>query len=172
MLRSGPGPTIGAVFERFTDAARRVVVAASLEAVALNHHYIGTEHILLGMGSEEAGAAFRLLQLFDVPGDWTHRRVDEIVGRGTGDTPPAGHIPFTPRAKKILEMSLREAIRLGDRFIGSEHLLLGLLREGEGIAAQLLAERGVTLAGVEAGLGDVEREPDPGLGDDGGPPVA
>jgi ATP-dependent Clp protease ATP-binding subunit ClpC len=166
------------VFQRFTDAARHVVVAASTEAAALNHHYIGTEHILLGMGSDEAGAAFRLLQLFDIPRQWTHRRVEEIVGRGTGDAPKAGHIPitipFTPRAKKVLEQSLREAIRLGDRFIGSEHLLLGLLREGGGVAAQLLAERGVTLPGVEARLGDVEREPppDPGLGDDGGAPVA
>jgi len=161
------------VFERFTDQARRVVVGAQEDARDLNHHYIGTEHILLGI-MQCGGAGFHLLELFEVPLDEVRERVLEIVGRGQG--PPPNHIPFTPRAKKVLEMSLREALQLRENFIGSEHLLLGLLREGEGIGAQILSARGVTLTAAKARLGDVEREeapePQPGdpprdLGDDG-----
>jgi len=148
---------MGIVFERFTEAARRVVVSAQTEAVALDHHYIGTEHILLGILNDDSGAGCRLLQLFEVPIDWVRQRVVEIIGRG--GSAPSGHIPFTPRAKKVLELALREALRLHDNFIGSEHILLGLFREGEGVAVQILAERGVTRAGIEARLGDVEREP-------------
>jgi ATP-dependent Clp protease ATP-binding subunit ClpC len=148
------------VFERFTDAARRVVVGAQAEAYALNHDYIGTEHILLGVLRDDAGAGFRLLGLFEVPIDEVRQRVEEIIGRG-GGSPPAGHIPFTPRAKKVLEMSLREALQLGDNFIGSEHVLLGLLREGQGVGAQVLAERGVTLTALRDRLEDVERDPGP-----------
>jgi len=150
---------MGVVFERFTVDARRVIVLAAEEARLLNHHFIGTEHLLLGIMRHDGSAGFRLLQLFDVPADDVRGRVEEIVGQGQGA--PADHIPFTPRAKKVLEMSLRESRRLGDRCIGSEHVLLGLLREGDGVGAQLLRERGVRLAAVEARLGDVEREQPP-----------
>ena len=149
------------VFERFTDAARRVVVGAQAEAVGLNHDYIGTEHILLGILADDTGAGFRLLALFDVPIDTARQRVEGIIGRGRGSA-PAGHIPFTPRAKTVLEMALREALQLGDKFIGSEHVLLGLLREGQGVGAQVLAEWGVGLTAVRDRLGDVERERPPG----------
>jgi ATP-dependent Clp protease ATP-binding subunit ClpA len=145
------------VFERFTDAARRVVVGAQAEAVGLSHNYIGTEHILLGILRDGTSAGFRLLALFEVPIDEVRQRVEAIIGRGS-ETAPSGHIPFTPRAKKVLEMSLREALQLGDNFIGSEHVLLGLLREGEGVGAQVLSERDITLAAVRSRLGDVERE--------------
>jgi ATP-dependent Clp protease ATP-binding subunit ClpC len=147
------------MFERFSDAARRAVVDAQEEARGLGHNYIGTEHLLLGIMSQGGGAGARLLQMFEIPTDWVRARILEMIGRGQGQ--PAGHIPFTPRAKKVLEMSLREALQLGDNFIGSEHVLLGLLREGRGVAAQVLAERGVTLAGVRDRLGDVEREAAP-----------
>jgi ATP-dependent Clp protease ATP-binding subunit ClpC len=148
-----------AVFERFTDAARKVVVSAQEEARQLSHNYIGTEHVLLALLRPESGAGFRLLERLEVPGDEVRQQVLEIVGRG--EETPEAHIPFTPRAKKVLEMSLREALQLRDNFIGSEHLLLGLLREGEGIGAQVLSERGVTRAAVESRLGEVEREPGP-----------
>ena len=148
-----------AVFERFSDQARRAVVGAQEEARLLGHDFIGTEHLLLGILRFEDGAGARLLRLFDVPVGWARSRVRAIVEPGRGS--PSGHIPFTPRAKKVLEMSLREALQLGDNFIGSEHVLLGLLREGEGIGAQVLVERGVTLAGVRGRLGDVDREQGP-----------
>jgi ATP-dependent Clp protease ATP-binding subunit ClpA len=145
------------VFERFTDRARQAVVGAQAEARALDHHYIGTEHVLLGLLSVGTGAGFELLGLFEVPIDEVRQRVEEIIGRGDGGS-PSGHIPFTPRAKKVLEMSLREALELGENYIGTEHILLGLLREGEGVGAQVLAERGVTRAAVWNRLDDVERE--------------
>jgi ATP-dependent Clp protease ATP-binding subunit ClpC len=145
------------VFERFTDRARAVVVGAQAEAVALNHDYIGTEHVLLGLLRVRSGAAFELLGLFEVPVEAVRQRVEEIIGRGDGSE--AGeHIPFTPRAKRVLEMSLREALQLGENYIGTEHILLGLLREGGGIGAQVLVERGVTLRAVSDRLDDVERE--------------
>jgi ATP-dependent Clp protease ATP-binding subunit ClpC len=147
------------VFERFSDRARRVVVLSQEEARLLNHNWIGTEHLLLGLMRTEEGAGFSLLQILEAPLAAVRDRVIEIIPRGEGA--PLGHIPFTPRAKKVLEMSLREALRLGDHFIGSEHLLLGLLREGDGVGAQVLREHGVTLAAVEARLGDVEREQAP-----------
>jgi ATP-dependent Clp protease ATP-binding subunit ClpC len=148
------------VFERFTDRARRVVVGAQAEAVALNHTYIGTEHILLGLLRVTSGSAFELFSSFDVPIEEVRRRVEEIVGRGRGKS-PSGQIPFTPRAKKVLEMSLREAIQLGDDSIGTKHVLLGLLREGEGVGAQVLVERGVTLAAVRKRLGGGATPPEP-----------
>ncbi len=143
------------MFERFTDPARRAVVLSAEEARGLGHDYIGTEHILLGiMGSE--GAGFRLLQSFEVPFDEVEARIVEIVGRGQGAPPE--HIPFTPRAKKVLEMSLRQALQMGENYIGGEHLLLALLREGQGIGAQVLVERGVTLEAVRGRLDEIERE--------------
>jgi ATP-dependent Clp protease ATP-binding subunit ClpC len=131
------------VFERFTERARRVVVFAQEEARMLNQNYIGTEHLLLGLIREEEGVAARALQslgisLFDV-----RAQVEEIIGRGT--SAPVGHIPFTPRAKKVLELSLREALQLGHNYIGTEHILLGLIREGEGVAARVLYNLGADL---------------------------
>jgi ATP-dependent Clp protease ATP-binding subunit ClpC len=131
------------VFERFTDRARRTVVFAQEEARMLNHNYIGTEHILLGLLREEEGVAARALTSLGVSLEAVRRDVGEIVGRGS--EVPRGHIPFTPRAKKVLELSLREALQLGHNYIGTEHILLGLIREGEGIAAQVLQKLGADL---------------------------
>lgn len=124
------------MFERFTDSARRVIVLAQDEARMLNHSWIGTEHILLGLIREKEGAAAQTLESFGVPIEAVRERVNEMVGPGS--VVVAGHIPFTPRAKKVLELSLREAQQLGDTYIGTEHLLLGLIREGEGLGAQVL----------------------------------
>jgi len=131
------------MFERFTDRARRVVVMAQEEARALNHNYIGTEHILLGLMNEGQGIAARALEALGVSPDATRQQVKEIIGHGEGTVP--GHIPFTPRAKKVLELSLSEARQLGHAYIGTEHILLGLIREGDGVAAQILVEGGVRL---------------------------
>ena len=134
------------MFERFTDRARRVVVLAQEEARRLNHNYIGTEHILLGLVREGEGVAARALESLGVSLERTRAQVEDIIGRG--DEPPADHIPFTPRSKKVLELSLREAMQLGHDYIGTEHILLGLVREGEGVAAQILVKSGVDLAAV------------------------
>jgi ATP-dependent Clp protease ATP-binding subunit ClpC len=131
------------MFERFTDRARRVVVLAQEEARLLNHNYIGTEHILLGLLHEGDGIAARALDSLGVGLDRTRREVEAVVGRG--ERAPSGHIPFTPRAKKTMELSLREALQLGDNFIGPEHIMLGLLREGEGAAARVLVAQGTDL---------------------------
>ncbi|MBW3604289.1 MAG: hypothetical protein KY460_05115 [Actinobacteria bacterium] len=131
------------MFERFTDRARRVVVLAQEEARMLNHNYIGTEHLLLGLIHEEDGIAARVLASLGVEQDLARDRVEEIIGRG--ETEPGGHIPFTPRAKRVLELSLREAQQLGHNYIGTEHLLLGLIREGEGVGAQALLQLDVEL---------------------------
>jgi hypothetical protein len=128
------------VFERFTDRARRVVVLAQEEARLLNHSYIGTEHILLGLIHESDGVAANALRSLDISLEAVRARVEEIVGHG--NQAPSGHIPFTPRAKKVLELSLREALELGHNYIGTEHILLGLIREGEGAAAQVLVSLG------------------------------
>jgi ATP-dependent Clp protease ATP-binding subunit ClpC len=128
------------MFERFTDQARRVVVLAQEEARELGHDYIGTEHLLLGLIREKDGAAARALDSLGIHLAAARQQVTEIIGPGQGQ--PAGHIPFTPRAKKVLELSLREAQHLGDDCIGTEHLLLGLIREGEGVAAQVLVRLG------------------------------
>jgi hypothetical protein len=130
------------MFERFTDRARRVVVLAQEEARHLNHDYIGTEHILLGLIHEGEGVAARALTALDISLEAVRAEVTEIVGRG-GDQ-PGGHIPFTPRAKKVLELSLREALAFGHNYIGTEHILLGLIREGEGVAAQVLVKLGAS----------------------------
>jgi ATP-dependent Clp protease ATP-binding subunit ClpC len=131
------------MFERFTDRARRAVVLAQEEARMLNHNYIGTEHILLGLIHEGEGVAARVLASMHVSLAAVRRQVEEIVGEGPAAT--AGHIPFTPRAKKVLELSLREALQLGHNYIGTEHILLGLIREGEGVAAQVLQKLGADL---------------------------
>ena len=130
------------MFERFTDRARRVVVLAQEEARLLNHNYIGTEHILLGLIHESEGIAARALTALDISLEAVRGEVTEIVGRGAEQ--PSGHIPFTPRAKKVLELSLREALGLGHNYIGTEHILLGLIREGQGVAAQVLVKLGAS----------------------------
>jgi ATP-dependent Clp protease ATP-binding subunit ClpA len=134
------------VFERFTDRARRVVVLAQEEARMLDHNYIGTEHLLLGLINEGEGIAAQALEALGVSLERVRHDVEEIIGRG--QTAPASHIPFTPRAKKVLELSLREALQLGHNYIGTEHILLGLVREGEGVAAQVLEKLGADLERV------------------------
>ncbi len=131
------------MFERFTDRARRVVVLAQEEARMLNHNYIGTEHILLGLIHEGEGVAAKALDSMSINLDAVRQQVEEIIGQG--QAAPTGHIPFTPRAKKVLELSLREALQLGHNYIGTEHILLGLIREGEGVAAQVLQKLGADL---------------------------
>jgi ATP-dependent Clp protease ATP-binding subunit ClpC len=134
------------VFERFTDRARRVVVLAQEEARLLNHNYIGTEHILLGLIHEGEGVAAKALESLGISLEAVRAQVEEIIGHG--GQAPSGHIPFTPRAKKVLELSLREALQLGHNYIGTEHILLGLIREGEGVAAQVLVKLGADLSRV------------------------
>lgn len=134
------------MFERFTDRARRVIVLAQEEARMLNHNYIGTEHILLGLIHEGEGVAAKALESMGINLDDVRGEVEEIIGRGT--QPHTGHIPFTPRAKKVLELALREGLQMGHKYIGTEFLLLGLIREGEGVAAQVLIKLGADLPRV------------------------
>jgi len=134
------------LFERFTDRARRVVVLAQEEARLLNHNYIGTEHILLGLIHEGEGVAAKALESLGISLEGVRGQVEELIGQGGSS--PSGHIPFTPRAKKVLELSLREALQLGHNYIGTEHILLGLIREGEGVAAQVLVKLGADLSRV------------------------
>jgi ATP-dependent Clp protease ATP-binding subunit ClpC len=131
------------MFERFTDRARRVVVLAQEEARMLQHNYIGTEHLLLGLVHESEGVAAKALESLGIGLEAVRQQVQEIIGQGK--QAPSGHIPFTPRAKKVLELSLREAIQLGHSYIGTEHILLGLIREGDGVAAQVLVRLGADL---------------------------
>jgi ATP-dependent Clp protease ATP-binding subunit ClpC len=149
-LQALPSPTaarkVVKVFERFTDRARRVVVLAQEEARLLNHNYIGTEHILLGLIHEGEGVAAKALESLGISLEAVRAQVEEIIGHG--GSAPSGHIPFTPRAKKVLELSLREALQLGHNYIGTEHILLGLIREGEGVAAQVLVKLGADLSRV------------------------
>jgi ATP-dependent Clp protease ATP-binding subunit ClpC len=128
------------MFEKFTDRARQVIVLAQEEARTLNHNYIGTEHLLLGLIHEGEGVAARALESLGISLEDVRRDVEEIVPRGQHEL--SGHIPFTPRAKKVLELSLRESQQLGHDYIGTEHILLGLIREGEGVAAQVLVALG------------------------------
>jgi hypothetical protein len=137
------------MFERFTDRARRVVVLAQEEARLLNHDHIGTEHILLGLIHEGEGVAYLALTELGISLDAVRAQVEAEIGQGS--EAPGGHIPFTPRAKKVLELSLREALQLGHNYIGTEHILLGLIREGEGVAAQVLV-------GLGAGLDRVRQQ--------------
>jgi hypothetical protein len=147
-----------AMFERFTDRARRVVVLAQDEARLLNHNYIGTEHLLLGLLSERDGVACEALESLGVSLEAARRDVEEMIGKGK--TAATGHVPFTPRAKKVLEISLREALQLGHNYIGTEHILLGLVREGEGVAAQVLVKQGAGLSSVrEQVIGLVSARP-------------
>ena len=136
------------MFERFTDRAKQVVVLAQTQASLLNHNYIGTEHLLLGLIEEGEGVAAQTLERLNISLELARAEVEEMIGRG--GAPAAGHIPFTPRAKKVLELSLREALQLGHNHIGTEHLLLGLIREGEGVAAQVLVKLGADLDRVRA----------------------
>ena len=131
------------MFERFTDRARRVVVLAQEEARTLNHNYIGTEHVLLGLIHEGEGVAAKALESLGISLEAVRQQVEQIIGQG--QQAPSGHIPFTPRAKKVLELSLREALQLGHNYIGTEHILLGLIREAEGVAAQVLVKLGADL---------------------------
>jgi ATP-dependent Clp protease ATP-binding subunit ClpC len=137
------GGVLIAVFERFTDRARRVVVLAEEEARMLNHNYIGTEHVLLGLIREGEGVAAKVLESLGISLEAVRQQVEEIIGQG--QQVPSGHIPFTPRAKKVLELASREAKQLGHNYIGTEHILLGLIREGEGVAAQVLVKLGADL---------------------------
>ena len=131
------------MFERFTDRARRVVVLAQEEARMLNHNYIGTEHLLLGLIHEGEGVAAKALESLNISLEGVRQQVEEIIGRGRPR--PPGTSPSRPRAKKVLELSLREALQLGHNYIGTEHILLGLIREGEGVAAQVLQKLGADL---------------------------
>ena len=134
------------MFERFTERARRVVVFAQEEARELNHTYIGTEHLLLGLMRDSDSVAAHALRELDISQDAVREQVTEIIGRGKRS--PSGHIPFTPRAKKVLELSLREALQLNHNYIGTEHILLGLVGEGEGVAAHVLIKLGGSLSRV------------------------
>ena len=156
------------MFERFTDRARRVVVLAQEEARMLNHNLVGTEHVLLGLIHEGEGVAAQVLESLNISLDAVRQPVEEIIGQG--QAMPTGHIPFTPRAKRVLELSLREALQLGHNYIGTEHILLGLIREGEGIAAQVLQKLGadlnrvrqaviMLLSGYTAGRGEQVADP-------------
>ena len=158
------------MFERFTDRARRVVVLAQEEARMLNHNYIGTEHILLGLIHEGEGVAAKALESLGISLEAVRQQVEEIIGQG--QAAPTGHIPFTPRAKKVLELSLREALQLGHNYIGTEHILLGLISEGEGVAAQVLARMGADLFRVREEviriLEEMRADPGPILASSGG----
>jgi ATP-dependent Clp protease ATP-binding subunit ClpC len=143
-----PRRTLGGVFEQFNDDGRRVVVLAQEEARLLNHNYIGTEHLLLALLRSQGTVAARALESLDISLDVARAQVLEIVG--IGGAAPSGHIPFTPRAKKVLELSLREALGLGHNYIGCEHILLGLIREGDGVAAEILVKLGANLKRVRA----------------------
>jgi Clp amino terminal domain, pathogenicity island component/UvrB/uvrC motif len=131
------------MFERFTDRARRAIDLAHDEARQLNHNYIGTEHILLGLIHEGEGVAAQALESLGISLDGVRQQVEQIIGQGRQE--PQEHLAYTPRAKKVLELSLREAKQLGHNYIGTEHILLGLVREGHGVAAQVLTALGADL---------------------------
>jgi ATP-dependent Clp protease ATP-binding subunit ClpC len=156
------------MFERFTDRARRVVVLAQEEARMLDHNYIGTEHLLLGLVHEGEGVAALALTGMGIQLEAVRWQIEQIIGQGQATS--AGHIPFTPRAKKVLELSLREALQLGHNYIGTEHILLGLVREGEGVAAQVLQKLGADLNRVRQAvirlLGEKGQGPSPGPGEE------
>ena len=150
------------MFERFSDRARRAVVRAQEEARLLNHDYIGTEHMLLGLLAERGSAAARALDSLNVTLEAAREQVREIVGEGSQEQGQRGHIPFTPRAKKVLELSLREALNLRSEIIGTEHLLLGLIAEGDGVGAQVLDRLGAPAETVRERVVELAKtEPDP-----------
>ena len=135
------------MFERFTDRARRAVVRAQEEARMLGHHYIGTEHVLLALTHESiGGVAAGVLEALGIGLEAVRQRVEEVTGRGV--QAPSGHIPFTPQAKKVLELALSESRALGHDYVGTEHILLGLIRAGDGVAAQVLTGLGADLNGA------------------------
>jgi ATP-dependent Clp protease ATP-binding subunit ClpA len=142
------------MFERFTNRARHVVVLSQEEARELQHNYIGTEHILLGLLAESDGAAFQALARFGMTLDGARDEVKAIIGLGKAK--PSGHIPFTPRAKKVLELSLREALQLRNDFIGTEHILLGVIREGQGVGAQIIKQHCPDLSEVRTAVLEVQ----------------
>jgi ATP-dependent Clp protease ATP-binding subunit ClpA len=144
----------GLMFERFTNRARHTVVLAQEEARGLKHNYIGTEHILLGLLGEPNGLAFRVLQGFGMSLEGTREEVRAIIGAGTGKV-SSGHIPFTPRAKKTLEYALREALQLHHNYIGTEHILLGVIREGDGVGAKILKQHSADLAPIRTAILDL-----------------
>ena len=157
------------MFERFTERARQVVVLAQNEARALKHNYLGTEHILLGLLGEEEGLAARVLESLDITVEEVHAQIARVVGQG--DEAVLGQIPFTPRAKKVLELSLAESLSLGHNYIGTEHLLLGVVRENDGVAARILYDLGADaekirtevirmLSGPGERLGQVRDDPE------------
>jgi ATP-dependent Clp protease ATP-binding subunit ClpC len=150
------------MFERFTDRARHVIVLAQEEARLLNHSYIGTEHLLLGLVHESDGVAARALEAAGISLTAVRSEVEQTIGRGEGTA--SGHIPFTPRAKKVLELSLREALRLDHNYIGTEHILLGLIREGDGVAAQVLTKLGAGHEQVRQKVLDLLHEGSTGQG--------
>jgi hypothetical protein len=131
----------GSMFDRFTEAGRNVMVLAQDEAQRLNHNYLGTEHILLGVIRETSGAGAKALQTAGISLEAVRKKIEEVIGRGA--SPSGGPAPFTPRAKKVLELAVRESLQLGHGLVGSEHLLLGIIREGEGVAVQVLSELGL-----------------------------
>ena len=143
------------MFERFTDRARRVIVLAQEEARSLQHNYIGTEHLLLGLIREGDGVAAKTLASKGVDLDSARKQVEEMIGKGHAT--PNGHIPFTPHAKQVLELSLREALQLGHSYIGTEHILLGLIQEGEGVGTQVLVKMGVDLDDLRSSVIDAIR---------------
>ncbi len=152
------------MFERFTERSRRVVVLAQEEARMLNHNHIGTEHILLGLIHEGDGVAARVIESLGVTLEAARAQVREMIGEG--GTAPTGHIPFTPRAKKVLELSLREALVLKSDYIGTEHILLGLIREADGVGAQILERLGASAGSVRRRVGELAaKEPDTAEGD-------
>ncbi len=154
-----PSTTEGTpMFERFSQRARQAVALAQEEARDLGHDYIGTEHVLLGLVREDDGIAAIVLRDLGITATQVRTQVEEIVGRGKGS--PAGHIPFTPRAKKVLELALREAMQLGHNYIGTEHVLLGVVREEKGVAAQILVKHGANLATVRQAVLAELGEPD------------
>jgi hypothetical protein len=149
-LKGGVEAVMEGAFNRFSDRGRRVVVLAQDEARRLRHHYIGTEHLLLGLLAEGEGVGARALQGAGITLDSARAGVEKVIDYGQGT--PSGHIPFTPRAKKVLELALRESLKLNHHYIGTEHILLGLLREGEGIGAQVIVAKGVQLNQLRAGV--------------------
>ena len=167
MVKLGMRRAAWSMFERFTDRGRRVVVLAQEEARMLNHNYLGTEHLLLGLLRESGGVAAKALQSLGIGLEAVRHQVVEIIGEG--HQAPSGHIPFTPRVKKVLELSLREAQLLGHDYVSTGHLLLGLLREGDGVAVQVLVRLDANLNLVRQqviGLlhGSGQQETDEGLG--------
>ncbi len=136
------------MFERFTDRARRIVIRAQEEARMLDHDYVGPEHVLLGLIDEGGGVAAKVLEALEIDPDAVRQRVQAVIGRG--EQAPSGHIPFTPQAKELLRQALEESRALGHNYIGTEHILLSLIREGDGVAAQVLTELGADLNGARA----------------------